>query len=309
MPKISVVLPVYNGAETLGAAIQSIQVQTFIDWELIAIDDGSSDSSYEKLQAFSLADQRIRIFQNPQNIGLAATMNHAVLLAAGEYIAVQEQDDTSVPQRLQLEAALLDTKPEIDLVSGIADWLDDNLDHSTYFPGLLAKGEQYPQDHQSMFQFLYLEQCKVVNAGCMFRHCVLDGWSQPFNESARMSIDWEFFLRLSRKSCIWGIPTVVVKMRRGSNRLSLTKNKKLQFSEARRCINLIYHDYRHAPQSKVTFHLWRQAMSNELVLEARWWSRLSGLSLLLQAMLLSPTNPQVWNTWKWFVNKLYAKMR
>lgn len=308
MPRVSVVLPVHNGAKFVDDAVQSIVQQSFTDWELIAIDDCSADESASILESWALQDDRIRVYRNPHNFGLARTMNRAVELTTGEYIAVQEQDDMSTPERLSAEVILLDAHPEIGLVSGIAEWLDDELRPFTLFPGILVRRMQYPQDTRAMFQFLYVEQCKVVNAGCMFRKMAIDGLIGPFNEQAKMSIDWEFFLRLARGWRIWGIHEVVVRMRRGRSHESLTKNKLLQFSEARRLINEMRREYRDGPEPRVSHNMWRQAMAHELTLEARTWGRLRGIKLLLQAMLLCPESPKVWSTVNWFGQRVIGRI-
>lgn len=303
-PLISVVLPVYNGASTIDEAIQSIVSQTFSDWELIAIDDDSQDGSFERLLHWQATDKRIRAEKNLHNIGLAATMNAAVRLATRQYIAVQEQDDLSPSVRLATEVDFLESHPHIGLVSGIADWLDDNLVCFSRFPGLLVHGKQYPQDYRAMFEFLYTEQCKVVNAGCAFRRSIIENWDKPFNEQARMSIDWEFFLRISRQYKIWGLPQTVIRMRRGADHPSLTKQKATQFREARRLINDMRREFGSAGTIPVTSGLWRLALSTEYLLEARYWGGLKGCRRLLLALLLAPRNPAAWDTVQWYRHKL-----
>lgn len=306
-PLVSVVLPVYNGASTIDEAIQSIVAQTFSNWELIVVDDDSQDASFERLQHWQATDRRIRAEKNPHNIGLAATMNVAVRLATGQYIAVQEQDDMSPSDRLAAEVAFLESHPHIGLVSGIADWLDDNLVCFSRFPGLLVGGQQYPQDCQAMFEFLYTEQCKVVNAGCAFRRSIIENCDKPFNEQARMSIDWEFFLRISRQYKIWGLPQTVIRMRRGAGHPSLTRQKVTQFREARRLINDMRREFGSAETMPIRPGLWRLALSNQYLLEARYWGGVKGCHRLLLALLLAPRNPTAWDTVRWYRHKLTRK--
>lgn len=307
---VSVVLPIYNGAAVVSDAIQSIILQSYTDWELIIIDDGSTDDSLLIAEEYESSDPRIKVYQNPLNLGLAATMNRGVEIAAGDYIAVQEQDDMSVPSRLAKEVQILDAMPAVSLVSGIAEWLDDELQPTNYFPGILAHGGQYPWSHAQLFEYLYIEQCKIVNAGCMFRRSILEAWPKPFNELAKMSIDWEFFLRLARTHHVWGINEVVVRMRRGRAHHSLTKQKELQFREARRCINEVYRDYKTATHIPVSRKLRRKAFSAELVIEARYWSyidRVRSVALLMYAFVLDPSNAQIWRTSQWITRRALAR--
>jgi len=109
LPRVSVVLPVYNGARWLERAIDSIVAQTLEDWELLIVDDGSTDDSLRLCQASAAKDIRIRVFRNLTNQGLARTMNRLVSLSSGRYIAVQEQDDVSHRERLAREVEVLDS--------------------------------------------------------------------------------------------------------------------------------------------------------------------------------------------------------
>lgn len=295
-PLVSVLLPVYNGSDFVEQAIRSIQSQTYINWELLVCDDGSQDTSLDICKRAAQKDNRIQVFSNTFNIGLAATMNRLLNNASGKYIAVQEQDDVSQSRRFEKEVSLLDLKPDIGLVSGLAEWLDDRGQFFARFPGILNRGEQYPQDQMEMVKFLYVEQCKVVNAGCMFRHSVLDSISKPvFDEAARMSIDWQFFIHVAHYWKIWGLNETVVYMKRGSHR-HLSSNKELQFYEARRCIQKIYDQYDVDVISPVNYILYRRAMSTQLTLEGRNTSRVRGILILMKAILYFPVNWNAWNS-------------
>ena len=97
-PAISVLMPVHNGELTLAEAIQSILAQTFRDFELIAVDDGSTDSSPTILRKFAARDGRIRVISRP-NTGIAGALNDAIELATGEFVARMDADDVSMPNR------------------------------------------------------------------------------------------------------------------------------------------------------------------------------------------------------------------
>ena len=97
-PLISVLLPVFNAEKTLGAAIRSILLQEFVDWELIILDDGSSDRSLQIAGRFK--DSRIRIISDGRNIKLPSRLNHGIRLSKGKYIARMDADDISFPNRL-----------------------------------------------------------------------------------------------------------------------------------------------------------------------------------------------------------------
>jgi glycosyltransferase involved in cell wall biosynthesis len=139
-PVVSAVLPVFNGERWVLDAIRSIQQQSFTDWELIILDDGSTDNSMEICQACAHEDQRIRVYANGVNLGLAKAMNKLVRLAKGKYIAVQEQDDIAMPDRFSREVALFDSHSEVGLVSGVAAWMTMPETYSVIFPAVYIEG-------------------------------------------------------------------------------------------------------------------------------------------------------------------------
>jgi len=114
VPLVSVMLPVYNGATTLSVAIRSIVWQTLPNWELVLLDDGSSDASTAVAAQF--ADPRIRIIADGRRKGLAGRLNEAIDLARGRYLARMDQDDVAFPERLANQVAFLEENPEVDLL-------------------------------------------------------------------------------------------------------------------------------------------------------------------------------------------------
>lgn len=114
-PLVSIALPVFNGGQDVLPAVQSIISQSFTDWELILIDDGSTDDTLSMLSR--LADPRIRIVADGANRGLAARLNEAIRLARGPYFARMDHDDFAHPQRLQLQVDYLRSHAEVDLLA------------------------------------------------------------------------------------------------------------------------------------------------------------------------------------------------
>ena len=120
MPLVSVVMPVFNGEKYLAEAIDSILVQTFTDFELIIVDDGSQDGSAEIIEVFTSRDDRIRLFRLEKNKGIRFARNVAVEECRGEYITFMDCDDVSLPQRLQKQVDLLDSSCDIGAVGTYA---------------------------------------------------------------------------------------------------------------------------------------------------------------------------------------------
>jgi GT2 family glycosyltransferase len=121
-PRISVILPVFNAARFLGDSIRSVLDQTFLDFELIIINDGSTDASADIISRFS--DPRIISLSQP-NMGLAATLNKGVSMARGELIARQDNDDISLPLRLQSQFVRMIREPSLVLLGTAATIIDE----------------------------------------------------------------------------------------------------------------------------------------------------------------------------------------
>ena len=114
--KVSVIMPVYNGAQYLQEAIDSILQQTYRDFEFIIIDDGSTDNSLEIIRMNADLDKRIVLLQNEQNSGICVTLNKGLEVAKGEYIVRMDCDDISELNRLAIQVAFMDSHPEYGLV-------------------------------------------------------------------------------------------------------------------------------------------------------------------------------------------------
>ena len=113
-PIVSIVLPVYNAGAVLPQALASIYLQTFREWELILIDDGSTDGC---MAGFSPTDDRVKVIQDGGNEGLAARLNQGIDLARGRYLARMDQDDVAYPGRLKTQVQFLDGHPDVDVAA------------------------------------------------------------------------------------------------------------------------------------------------------------------------------------------------
>ena len=125
--KISVLMGIYNCAETLGAAIECILAQTVTDWELILCDDGSTDDTYAVAESYQKQHpDKIKLLQNEENKGLNYTLNRCLEHATGTYIARMDGDDLCLPQRFEKELQVLESQPEVAIVSTPMEYFDEN---------------------------------------------------------------------------------------------------------------------------------------------------------------------------------------
>lgn len=123
IPRVSVLMTVYNGAPFLRDSIGSVLNQTFQDWELIAVDDGSTDASLAILTEYS--DPRIRVFPLPKNVGRTPALRLGFDNTWGEYIAVLDSDDISHPERLERQVKYLDQHPDVVLAGSWVEHIDE----------------------------------------------------------------------------------------------------------------------------------------------------------------------------------------
>lgn len=117
MAKISVIMSVYNGEKYLNEAIDSVRNQTFADWELIVINDCSTDSTGDILAGFAEADDRIKVYTNKVNLRLPASLNKAISLCSGKYIARMDADDICLSERFEKQYEYMEEHPDVALSS------------------------------------------------------------------------------------------------------------------------------------------------------------------------------------------------
>lgn len=138
MARISIISGVYNCAETLPEAIESILRQTVTDWEWILCDDASSDNTMQVLEAYrSKYPEKFILLRNDKNQGLNFTLNRCLRHANGELIARMDGDDVCAPERFEVELAALEAEPDIDIVSTDMEFFDETgvwgcIAHPTY---------------------------------------------------------------------------------------------------------------------------------------------------------------------------------
>jgi glycosyltransferase involved in cell wall biosynthesis len=125
-PLVTVLMPCYNAEPYLREAIESILNQTYTNFELLAIDDGSTDGTYAILEEYAVKDQRMKVIKNEENIKLIRTLNKGVELAKGDYIARMDADDISALNRLEVELKYLMSNPEIDIISTGYYYISEN---------------------------------------------------------------------------------------------------------------------------------------------------------------------------------------
>ncbi len=201
-PTVSVVLPVWNCPGYVGAAIESVLHQTFQDFEFIIIDDGSTDETPEVLKRYQ--DARIRHIRH-ENRGLAGTLNVGISLARGTYIARQDQDDLSLPERLKKQVAFMEANPECALLGTWAQIIEEDK--------IAERFHKHPSDPQELAFSLLLNN-PFVHSSVMIRKSVVEsvgGYSTDPNRQPPE--DFELWSRLSRCAQVANLPEVLLHYR------------------------------------------------------------------------------------------------
>lgn len=123
-PLLSVIMPVYNMEPYVGLSIASLINQSYTNWELLVMDDGSNDGTLSIID--KIADSRIRVFRSQQQAGIAERLNQALQYCRGEYIVRMDADDICLPRRLEKQIAFLLSHPQVDLVGTSILFIDDH---------------------------------------------------------------------------------------------------------------------------------------------------------------------------------------
>ena len=122
-PRVSVLIPVFNGEPYLAAAIESVQAQTFEDYEFIIVDDGSTDGSADMIAGFAASDPRIRAYRK-SNSGISETLNLGIAEARGDWIARLDADDIMLPHRLERQLAFVSGASDVVAAGSYYDIID-----------------------------------------------------------------------------------------------------------------------------------------------------------------------------------------
>lgn len=194
-PTVSVVLSVRNGGSDLSRALGTILNQSFSDFELIAINNGSSDGTREFLD--QIGDPRVRVYHQ-EDRGLAAALNRGISLARGRYIARQDHDDWALPTRIEQQVRFLDAHPDHGLIGTCAEiWI---ADHPT------GRFHDHPAE-DAQLRFALLFNNPFVHSSVMMRKAALDQVGSYTTDHARQPPeDYELWSRIARRFRVANLP-------------------------------------------------------------------------------------------------------
>ena len=214
-PMVSVLMAIYNCMDTLEEAVDCIINQTYTNWELIMIDDCSTDDTYKKALEISQKDSRIKVFKNEKNLTLAPTLNKCLEKARGEYTARMDGDDVCDFSRFEKEVNILNEKPEYAVVSCLMNMYDEN--------GIYGK-VGYVEKPQKID---FANNSPICHAGCMMRRSVLlELGGYDISPRVERIEDYDLWIRLYEAGYkAYNIQEYLYSMRNDRNAISRKKFK------------------------------------------------------------------------------------
>ncbi|MFE4710163.1 glycosyltransferase family 2 protein [Paenibacillus sp. NPDC056722] len=218
MPRISVIMPVYNNAIYLQEAVNSILLQTLSDLELIIIDDGSTDGSAGIIH--EIKDTRVKKIFHAENMGIVTSLNQGLDLAQGEYIARIDSDDIAALNRLEVQAYFMDQNPSIDICG------------TGYTTNYLGPVKLNPMYHEEIKVWL-LFNCCILHPSVMMRSRSIDRLGIRYDHNYPHAEDYELWNRLSSSAQLANIPHNLMYYRPHAGQISNTQ-RAIQDITARR---------------------------------------------------------------------------
>ena len=212
IPLVTVLIPVYNGEKFLAEAIDSVLNQTFSDFELLIVNDCSTDKSRNIINSYQ--DKRIRLINNEKNIGQTKSMNRGLKLAKGKYIARLDQDDVSCKDRLQLQIKYISGLSKTILGSWAYD-INNNSETVGYI--------QNPLDNDSIIDSLAISSSLTHSSIFMERKDMLSlgGYSDKYN----IAMDWALWIKAAKNNYkFMNIPKYLIGLRKHS--MQVTKSNR-----------------------------------------------------------------------------------
>lgn len=235
-PLVSIITPTYNCGKFIAETIQSVQAQTYENWEMIIVDDCSTDDTRSVVEAFQASDSRIHYHCLEQNSGAAVARTRAMELAKGEYMAFLDSDDLWMPNKLELQLAFME---------------ENGYDFScTAYEQIDEQGNPLNRVIKTVKKTDYnrlLLDCPVGNSTVMYSVTALGKFQVP---NIRKRNDDALWLTMLKKApCIWGMPDVLMRYRIRSNSISSNKFSVVKYHW------ILYREIEHLSIPRSVFHI------------------------------------------------------
>lgn len=223
-PEISVITTVYNCEEYIEESIQSILNQSFKNFEYIIVDDGSSDGTAAIVNKYAGKNKRIKLIKNTENAGRVKSLNTALENAKGNYIALQDADDISMPQRLEIQLSFLKNNPEYVLVGSDVIVIDEN--------GKVTSNPVRPEkDQEAKFSLIF--RCTFANPSIMYSRKILKENGISYDDNFLHAEDFRIISQISRLGKVYNLKDKLIKYRKHESNNSSVNYKALSSASER----------------------------------------------------------------------------
>lgn len=263
MAQVTVILPVYNGERYLREAIDSVLAQTYRDFELWVCNDGSTDGTVDIVDSY--IDPRIRRVDNPHNMGLVATLNHAFSLVESPYIARMDDDDLWHPEKLELQMKLLESRPEVG-VCGTSIHKFGDADAIHVFP-----------EESDALKVGLLFYCMMSHPSVVYRRSMLIETGLSYRQDYFPAEDYKMWVDVLKHSHIFNLQQPLVEYRQHGGQICREKKEEQVVLERKlreEQLRLVFPD---PTDEELQFHLDRftslQPNSDKEVKRFRSWAK------------------------------------
>lgn len=211
-PLVSVLMATYDAAAHLPTALDGILRQTFSAFELVVVDDGSTDASGALLDAAARTDARVRVHRRPHQ-GLAAARNFALDVAVGRYVAIADADDVYLPQRLAEQVAFMEAHPDVGVCGSAAELF-----------GTDSGTRRFPED-DARIRALMLFEPAFVDPSTMLRRDMLVRAGLRYDTSFEIAADYDLWVRAAQCTRFANLPQVLVRYRQHAGQLTSGRDR------------------------------------------------------------------------------------
>lgn len=268
-------MPFFNADKYIGTAIQSILNQTFEDFELLLIDDGSTDASLTVVSEND--DSRIRILQNSKRLGNYAARNMGIRSARGQYVCMMDADDISLRDRLLVQVQFLEKNKAVGAIGALSQIINED--------GKIIGAISRPNKYRTLKVHLIMDN-QVTQSTLMVRHSLIVKHNLFYNEALLYAGDYEFVLRASRLFRIENLNVVLLQYRSHANQISQEKSKEqIAIANYIRCLQLEYIGIK-ASENEKQFHtslmLKNSIQKKDLKDAVAWFNKLLDANLKIK---------------------------
>jgi glycosyltransferase involved in cell wall biosynthesis len=221
MPKVDVIMPAYNAARYLPAAIESVMAQTFTDWRILVIDDGSTDRTVEVVEPYlKQLGQKIQYIKRP-NGGVSAARNTGIRSSTAEYLAMLDADDIWLPCRLSESLSCLEGRPQAGLSYGFLSRINQEGTLIDTFDRRNENAEGF------IAPYIYMRKIDLPTVTVTVRRSCLDEVGL-FDETLRVTEDRDLWFRVASKYEVALVPVIVALYRTSSESITADPNRMLK---------------------------------------------------------------------------------